>query len=70
MFFTKERLQTALTALREEADNIKRIIWCEDFECNEYERETLQYLSQHLADVERMIETYTDILRVQYGVAV
>lgn len=68
MFFTKDRLLTSVKALQEEAENIKRIIWCEDFECNEYKREVLQYLAQHLSDVERMIITYTDILNEQYGV--
>lgn len=68
MFYTKEYLIERVNALKEESTHIKRIIWCEDFECNEYERDVLQALSRHLPDVERMIYTYTYILKSQYGV--
>lgn len=68
MFYTKEYLLTRVESLKEERDNVKRIIWCEDFECNEYEHITLQFLSRHLADVDRMIDTYTQVLKHQYEV--
>lgn len=62
MFYTKEVIQQKLEVLKEEAKNIERIIWCEDEECQLYDRFTLMQLSMHLPDVQRMIRTFTLIL--------